>query len=92
MLKFYLTTVVIWMIIIYCTLFIFQDRLVKRGVLKKNVEKKFLSSKETLFVLFVLAAVPIIRLLVPVGFATLALCPQEMYDEIMRETKEEQDK
>lgn len=83
MLKFYLTTVVIWMIIIYCVVAIFQNGIAKK--LKTNEEKKSGLFKK-LKTLFVLAAIPIVRLFVVIVLIYIATCKQEDFDELMKRT------
>lgn len=81
MLKFYLTTVVIYMIIISCTTEIFKEAIKKRtgkGEVKKANLFKRLST------LFALSAVPIIRLIVVVILIYIATCKQEDFDELMK--------
>ena len=71
MLKFYLTTVVIWMIILQSTFSLFGDAVRKKiGV---NETKKAGLIKR-LNILFVLAAVPIIRLILEIVFIYVAIC------------------
>lgn len=81
MLKFYLTTVAIWMIVIYCIAAIFQS-----GIVKKLGEKE--EKKASLFKrlkgLFILAAVPIVRLFVVILLIYIATCKQEDFDELMK--------
>lgn len=85
MLKFYLTTVVIWMIIIYCTAAMF-----KSGIRKKisKDETKKTSLFEKLTILFPLAAVPIIRVFVVIIIIYIATCKQEDFDELMKRAEE----
>lgn len=86
MLKFYLITVVIWMIIIYCTTAIFQNGIAKK--LKTNEEKKSGLFKK-LRGLFILAAIPIVRLLVVVVLIYIAACKQEDFDKLMESANRE---
>lgn len=84
MLKFYLTTVVIWMIIIYCTAAIFQNGIAKK--FKTNEEKKASLFKK-LKGLFILAAIPIVRLLIVIVLIYIATCKQEDFDKLMEAAK-----
>ena len=81
MLKFYLTTVVIWMIIIECTTSIFKDAIRKKtgkdGTNKANIFKRFGT-------LFPLAAIPIVRLVVVIMIVYIATCSQEDFDKLMK--------
>ena len=81
MFKFYLATVVIWMIIIYCVVAIFQNGIVKKLGVK---ETKKASLFKRLNGLFILAAIPFIRLIVVIVLIYIATCKQEDYDELMK--------
>jgi len=85
MLGFYLSTVIIWMIIIACLITIFKDGLNKKLV--KKEEKK--SIFKTIGALFVLAAIPVFRLLVAIAIVYMATCSQEEFDELMGKNKKE---
>ena len=83
MLEFYLTTVVIWMIIIASLLLMFGDAIKKKQAneLKKtNVIKKIAS-------LFVMSAVPVLRLVVAATIFYMAVCSQEDFDRLMNKNK-----
>lgn len=84
MLKFYLATVIAWMIILYCLVAIFQN-----GIIEKlgtdNGKKK--SSFEKLKTLFVMSAVPVVRLLVAIMIVYIAACKKEDFDELMKKSK-----
>lgn len=86
MLGFYLSTVVIWMIIIWCLMMVFKDRLKKKLV--KKEEKK--SVVKTLGALFILSAIPIFRLLIAIAIVYMATCSQEEFDEFMNKNKQEE--
>lgn len=60
MLKLYLTTVVIWMIIIYATAKLVGPTIKEKGWIKSDTSTK----RGKLSILFTLAAVPFLRLLV----------------------------
>lgn len=80
MLKFYLTTVVIWMIIIRCTILMFKDGIKKKiGV----DETKKASLFKRLSTLFIFAAVPFLRLIIEIMIIYMANCTQEDYDELV---------
>ena len=81
MLKFYLITVIIWMIIINCTVEIFKDA-IKKKTGKADGEKANLFKR--LRTLFVLSAVPIVRLIVVGVLIYIATCKQEDFDELMK--------
>lgn len=89
MLKFYLVTVIIWMIIISCTVEMFKEGIKKK---RKNAGQQENTEKVSLFkrlsVLFTSAAVPIIRLLIVVIIIYIATCKQEDYDELIKKANE----
>lgn len=69
------------MIIIYCIVAMFQDSIVKKlGAREGKKDSLF----KRLKALFVLAAVPIVRLLVVIGIIYIAICKQEDFDELMK--------
>lgn len=83
MLKFYLTTVVIWMIIIQSTILMFKDVLKKRigcGKKKNGLIKRISN-------LFLLSAVPIFRLCIEIMIICFAICNQEDFDKMMEKYK-----
>jgi len=85
MLKFYLTTVIVWMIIINSITIIFKDALNKKiGVTKTN-KAGFIQRTNTLFAL---SAIPIIRLGVAIIIIYIATCKQEDFDKLMETVKE----
>ena len=86
MLKFYLTTVVIWMIILYSTAAIFSNGIVKK--LGTNEEKKASFFKK-IKILFMLAAVPIVRLFVVIVMIYVATCKQEDFDKLMEKANKD---
>lgn len=81
MFKIYLSSVVVWMIIIWATISIFKD-----GIKKKvgSNETKKASLFKRLNGLFVLAAIPFVRLIVVIVLIYIATCKQEDYDELMK--------
>lgn len=81
MLEIYLTSVIIWMIIIGCTVSIFKDA-IKKKIKTDETKKSNLFKK--LRGLFVLAAVPIVRLMVIIVIVYIATCKQEDYDKLMK--------
>lgn len=77
MLKFYLATVVIWMIIIYAMTSIFISSIKENGWNKDKPSKK----RIRLSGLFLLAAVPVIRLSVCICILVMALYTPEQIKE-----------
>ena len=77
MLKFYLTTVIIWMIIIYATAKLCGPTIIEKGWIKKVPSTK----TSGLSTLFILAAVPIIRLLVWAFLLIMCICTREEFEE-----------
>ena len=85
MLKFYLTTVVIWMIIIESVTSIFSDAIKKKS---KKEETKKANIFKRLGALFTLAAIPFFRLFVVIVIVYIATCKQEDFDEIMKKAND----
>lgn len=81
MLKIYLTSVIIYMIIINCTVLLFKDGILEKLKLVK-VNTKPSNLFESLGCLFVMAAVPIIRLIILICFIHIGTCSQEDFDRI----------
>lgn len=77
MLKFYLTTVVIWMIIIYATAKITAPVIKEKGWIKSDASTK----KGKLSTLFTLAAIPVIRLLVWVFLFVMCTYTHKEFEE-----------
>lgn len=79
MLKLYLSTVIIWMIIIYCTCSIFGPKVKENGwVNNTNVKTG------KLVTLFIVSAVPFLRV---VSFATIiymSVCTKEKFEKMAK--------
>ena len=80
MLKTYLVSVVIYMIIINSTLTIFKDAIVKKYTIDETKRAK---TSKRLSTLFACAAVPIVRFFVVVVIIYIAICKQEDFDKLM---------
>lgn len=76
MLETYLSSVIIWMIIIFCICCIFGNGIKKNGWLDNESKK----SGNRLFVLFTLSAVPILRLCVAGALVYMATTTREEFD------------
>lgn len=74
------------MIIIFCTITLFSKNLLARYSKYLNSESNFVSS---LISLFILSAVPILRVVVVIGIILLATCDKETYDEIIAKLDED---
>lgn len=78
MLSFYLSTVIVWMIIFWCTLKLCSKTFLKRYNEYINIDKKHKHSEVKSFVdLFVISAVPIFRLLIMILVFYMTFCPEE---------------
>lgn len=88
MLKIYLSSVVAWMIIIYCVSAILESKLRDNGWLGSDKIQKTKMSK--LKALFILSAVPILRLLVVGGVVYMATIAKEEYEKVKAELHEEE--
>lgn len=74
MLKFYLTTVIIWYIIIFASVKITKEPIYKNGWTELDTNKKFFKG---VFGCLLISTVPIIRLLVVIGLYILAFNKRE---------------
>ena len=82
MLGFYLKTIVIWMIIMYCTITFFKKPLYEK--LANRITEKTTLLK-ALGYLFMMSAIPIIRLLIELSIIYIAVCNQEDFDRMIEE-------
>ena len=80
MLQFYLITVIIWMIIIYAMTAIFESSIKEKGWLKDKPNKK----RGWLSRLFLLSAVPVMRLFVCICIFVMALYTPEQIEEMKK--------
>lgn len=87
MLGFYLTTVIIWMIVIYSIITIFKDAIKKKVALLEQEEKPKKGVFARLGTLFVVSAVPILRVFIAIGFIYIAICTDEQFQELMDKAK-----
>lgn len=86
MLSFYLSSVITFMIIIFCTVTLFSKNLRARYSKYLNGKSSFVSS---LISWFTLSAVPILRVIIVIGIIWLATCDKETYDEIIAKLDED---
>lgn len=86
MLTFYLSTVVIWMIIIFCAIYICKDKIREKAI-AIGIEGKKSGFLSTLGFLFVLAAIPVFRLIILIAIIYMAGCSQEDFEELMSKSK-----
>ena len=85
MLKVYLTSVIIYMIIIYCMCAIFMDSIKSKGWISE------IKKGSKLGVLFTLSAVPILRFFVVVLIFYMATHTKEQFDEWYKEVQEKKE-
>ena len=84
MLTFYLSTVVIWMIIIFCAIFMCKDKLSEKSIaMGMKIESKKSSFFSFCGLLFVMAAIPVFRLIILIAIIYMAGCSQEEFEELM---------
>lgn len=83
MLRIYLTSVLIYMIIIYCESKMFKDNIYKNGWLD-NTEKK---KNNKLGALFCMSAIPIIRTIIVITFCVMFIYPKEKVKVWIEENK-----
>lgn len=86
MLGFYLSNVVIWMIIIYSAVFLCKDK-IREKMAASGVKSEKSGFFGTLVLLFVLAAIPVIRLIILISIIYMAVCSQEEFEELMNKNK-----
>ena len=86
MLKIYLSSVIIWMVVIYCMTSISKESIVKNGWI--NTENK---QKRNWFVqLFILSAVPIFRLFIVIAILYMAICTKEQFEQWKKEQNKDE--
>lgn len=83
MLKIYISSVIIWMIIIYCAAKIFGPQIKNNGW--TTTAKPTMGKWTTLFVV---SAIPLLRLLVLSVFVYMALYTKEQYETIKKERED----
>lgn len=84
MLSFYLSTVIIWMIVITCTIIIFGNIILERyGMLDSNM-----SNFQSWIYLVVICCVPFLRVLFEAFVIIAATCSDDMYDDIVKKINE----
>lgn len=85
MISFYLSSVIVWMIIIFCIIMLYSKQI--RTRYSKYLKVKT-SKVKALFSLFVLSAVPILRLLIAIGIIWVANCGEEDYNRVIAKMDE----
>lgn len=85
MLEIYLSSVIIYMIIIYCVTKLSKPYLIANGWHNTNVKK----TNSVLCSLFIIAAVPLIRLFVIGGILYMTTITKEDYERIKKEHEDE---
>ena len=89
MLGMYLSSVVVWMIIIYCECRLFAEAIKNNGWASS---KSDVAKTNKLAVLFVLSAVPIIRFIVCVVIVFMFMYTKEDFEKFKAEIEEERSK
>lgn len=87
MLKCYLGSIFVWMMIIWCTILMYKKEFMKK--LEKYEIPKEGNLFKTLGRLFVVSAVPFIRVLIEIVIVYMAACKQEDFDKLMEKYYEE---
>lgn len=77
MLKIYISSVIIWMIVIYSFVTIAQEQIRKNGWLNENRK----SDRNWLITLFCTSAIPIIRALIFIAICVMACMTEEQFEE-----------
>ena len=78
MINFYMATVVVWMVIIYATIFVTADAIRKNGWV---TEKKETTPLGVIIALFCMAAIPIYRLFVVCVLIMMSVKTKEEFEE-----------
>lgn len=84
MLKFYLSTVIVWMIIIYCVINIFKTAYIKNGWV--DIESN--SHNNSLKNLVIISAVPLLRLGILCFIIYMASATKEDFEELVDKLKQ----
>lgn len=77
MINFYMTTVVIWMVIIYATTFVTAEAIKNNGWI---TEKKETTPLKTIITLFCMSAIPIFRLVVVCALIMMSAKTKEEFE------------
>jgi len=87
MLTFYISSIIIFMIIIYCECFIYEQKIKENGWLYDNTSKpnKFVT-------LFCLSAIPFFRVLVVIVILCLGTYTKEDYEKYRKKLEDEMEK
>ena len=83
MLKIYLSSVIIWMIINYSATKLFGPKITENGWL----ENKKATKMSWIVALFVMSAIPVFRLLIPVCCFIMGSMTKEQFDEWIESNK-----
>ena len=81
MLKIYFVSILIWMMIIFCAAYLFEDAIKQKGWIDSNKHSKFVS---VLFTLFCMSAIPVLRLLFLVVILFMAGVSKEEFEEMSK--------
>lgn len=84
MLKVYLISVVIWMIIIFCTTYLFAEQIKQKGWIETNKHGSFFKA---LFNVFCMSVVPLLRLLFLITILLMAGVTKEEFEEMTRKNE-----
>ena len=84
MLKFYLTTVIIWMIIIYSMCILFEKQIKEKGWLKNVLAT---SKLKAFILLFCMSSIPVIRLFAAISIFMMACLTPEEVEEMKESDK-----
>ena len=86
MIKLYLISIAIWMIMMYGTAWLFEEKIKENGWM--NLPK---SKKNPWMVLFVASATPVVRVLFFISELIMVGMTKEKFDEWIKESKNESD-
>ena len=83
MLKIYLSSIVIWMIILYCEVSIFKNAIVEKGWVNPNKKPSENGWKS----LFVLSAIPVIRFFIFILIIVMSTYTRKQFEEWSEKVK-----
>ena len=87
MLQFYLISVLIWSVVIFCTILVFQNQIIENGWLNGEYGN---TAPGGPFRIFLVAAIPVVRFSVFVAMLYMATHTEEYYQETRRKHDEDE--
>lgn len=82
MLSTYLTSVIIYTLILWAETKVFTNPAKDNGWMDTEIAEKILSNKNCLFRAFILALIPVVRLFFAISFVIIGFCEKEILDNV----------